>query len=64
MSRHNRNGPAIAGATVDTETGTTGDDDATDAEKALYALSIMRDRGLISVEEFERRRAALIGSKG
>jgi hypothetical protein len=48
--------PSIAGAALDAESGTEGDDSA---DKDLFALKVMRDRGLISAEEFERRRSLL-----
>ena len=58
MSHQGKQRPAIAGAALDAESGTAGDG-AAEAAKALHALTVMRDRGLISAEEFERRRAAL-----
>ena len=50
-----------ASADADSESGTAGDNEAEDRRKALFALKAMRDRGLISAEEYERRRAALEG---
>ena len=59
MSQERKDRPAIAGADVDTESGTEG---AVETDKAIFALKVMRDRGLISKADYERRRAAL-GSK-
>ena len=46
----------ITSATTDTETGTDGDQAI---ERDLYALKVMRDRGLITAAEFEARQAEL-----
>jgi len=53
--------PAIAGAAVDAESGIEG---VEDVDKALYALRVMRDRGLLPAEEYDRRRAALEKKRG
>lgn len=50
-----------ASADADAESGTAGDNEAEDRRKALFALKAMRDRGLMSAAEYERRRAALEG---
>jgi len=59
VSQERKERPAIAGAAVDAESGTEG---VVDTDRAIFALKVMRDRGLISKAEYERRLAAL-GSK-
>ena len=56
MSQERKDRPAIAGADVDTESGTEG---AVGTDKDIFALKVMRDRGLISQAEYERRLTAL-----
>ena len=56
MSQERKERPAIAGAAMDAESGTEG---VVDTDKATFALKVMRDRGLISKAEYERRLAAL-----
>ena len=56
MSQERKDRPAIAGADVDTESGNEG---TVEADKAVFALKVMRDRGLISKAEYGRRMAAL-----
>ena len=54
-------GRPAASADADTESGTAGDNEAEDRRKALFALKAMRDRGLMTEAEYERRKAALEG---
>ena len=56
MSQEGKERPAIAGAAVDAESGTDGPGET---DKAIYALKVMRNRGLISETEYRQRRAAL-----
>ncbi len=49
--------PAAASMAADSESGT----DGAGVEADLRALRVMRERGLISAEEHERRRAELLG---
>lgn len=53
--------PAVAGADADAESGTEGIEDT---DKALYALRVMHERGLIPADEYERRRTALENNRG
>ncbi len=55
------NRPAAAAMTTDAESGTEGLAGDADTRRALYALKVMFDRGLIPKAEYERRRAALEG---
>lgn len=54
-------GQPAADADADAESGTAGDTEAEDRRKALFALKAMRDRGLMSAAEYERRKTALEG---
>lgn len=56
MSQERKDRPAIAGADVDAESGTEG---TVETDSAIFALKVMRDRGLISNAEYERRLAKL-----
>lgn len=49
-------GSPAASAETDSESGNEG----AGRDKDLYALEVMRDRGLISEETYERRKAALL----
>lgn len=50
-------GRPAASAEADSESG----DEGAGRDKDLYALNVMRERGLISEEEYERRKSALRG---
>jgi len=52
--------PGAAAMATDDESGNEGAEARADAARSLRALEVMRDRGLIGAEEFERRRRALI----
>lgn len=66
MTRRHAEGrrPGAAAMATDDESGTEGADAAADAARSLRALQVMRDRGLITPEEFEARRRALAGGSG
>lgn len=49
-------GRPAASAEADSESGNEG---AGSSDKDLYALDVMRERGLISEQDYRRRRAAL-----
>lgn len=49
-------GRPAASAEADSE---SGDEGAAGRDKDLYALNVMRERGLISEEEYERRKAQI-----
>lgn len=51
--------PAAAAMTTDAESGTEGLGADVEARRALYALKVMFDRGLIPQAEYDRRRKAL-----
>ncbi len=53
-------GRPAASAEADSESG----DEGAGRDKHLYALEVMRKRGLIGDEEYERRKAQLDGKKG
>ncbi|MCA8907354.1 MAG: SHOCT domain-containing protein [Rhodospirillaceae bacterium] len=48
----------ITSAETDSESGSDGD---TDVARDLFALKVMRDRGLISQADYDTRRAELLG---
>ena len=50
--------PAAAAEITDAESGTEEDS----SRRSLYALDVMLKRGLIDQAEYDRRRAALLGS--
>lgn len=52
---------SAASADADAESGTTGEAEAENRRKSLFALKAMRDRGLMSEDEYRRRRATLEG---
>lgn len=52
--------PGASTARTDAE---SGEDGADSARRGLRALDVMRDRGLISREEYDQRRAALLGGQ-
>ncbi|HEV7372844.1 SHOCT domain-containing protein [Arenibaculum sp.] len=52
--------PGASTAQTDAESGNDGSDSA---RRGLRALDVMRDRGLISREEYDQRRAALLGGQ-
>ena len=56
MSQERKEQPAVAGAVVDAESGTEG---SGEIDKAIFALKVMRERGLISQADYARRMAAL-----
>lgn len=56
--------PGAATAAVDDESGAEGLDDADERQRSIKALTIMRDRGLIPAEDYERRVAALTEKSG
>ncbi len=56
--RLRRSSSAAANAEADAESACLPDS----TRQSLRALAIMRDRGHLSVEEFDRRRAALLAS--
>ncbi len=56
-----RGRPGAATAGTDDESGNEGADAATDARRSLRALDVLRDRGLIDRDEYERRRRAIGG---
>lgn len=51
-------GRPVASAETDAESG----DDGGGARQALYALEVMRERGLIGEEEYRRRKAKIEAS--
>ncbi len=53
-------GRPAASAEADSESG----DEGAGRDKDLYALEVMRQRGLISEEEYQRRKASLEESGG
>lgn len=53
--------PAAAGADTDQESGTTGTDDT---RQALFALDVMRQRGLIDEATYQARRTRLLAGSG
>lgn len=55
------NRPAAAAMGTDAESGSEGLDTAEDRRRALYALKVMVDRGLLPREEYDRRVKALGG---
>ncbi len=52
--------PGAAMAMTDAESGEEG----AGPERDLYALKVMRDRGLISQDDYDRRRAEILGANG
>ncbi len=53
-------GRPAASAETDSESG----DEGAGRDKDLYALKVMRERGLISEEDYERRKARIEAGKG
>ncbi|HYE50878.1 MAG TPA: SHOCT domain-containing protein [Azospirillaceae bacterium] len=51
--------PAAAAATADSESGSEGLAGDADRRRSLAALKAMLDRGLMTPEEYERRRRAV-----
>jgi len=54
-------GRPAASAEADSE---SGDEGANGRDKDLYALNVMRERGLISEEEFQRRKDQIEARRG
>lgn len=54
-------GRPAASAEADSE---SGDEGANGRDKDLYALDVMRERGLISEEEFQRRKDQIEARRG
>jgi len=53
--------PGAANSAADAESGSEGLADAAAAEKDLFALNVMRDRGLMDEETYRRRYLAIMG---
>jgi hypothetical protein len=53
--------PAVASAAADSESGTEGGDST---RQSLRALKVMHDRGLMTDQEYEIRKAEILAGKG